>query len=57
MSAKAIREETGKRILNAHLQPGVCARCRFAAINEDTTWDQVISEQPWLKTEVSILHN
>ena len=52
MSAKAIREETGKRILNAQLANGVCAPCRFAAVTEDTDWNKLVSNNPWLLKEV-----
>ncbi|XP_055601325.1 ATP-citrate synthase isoform X2 [Uranotaenia lowii] len=52
MSAKAIREATGKDIINRHL-PGSdhgAAQCRFAAVNETTKWAQLVAENPWLET-------
>jgi len=52
MSARAISEATGKRILNEHLGPDSgAALCRFAPIHEGTNWDQVVNENPWLNTE------
>jgi len=49
MSAKAIFEATGKDILNRHLN-GTVANCTFAAVNENTNWDQLLNTHPWLKT-------
>ncbi|XP_068220255.1 ATP-citrate synthase-like isoform X1 [Palaemon carinicauda] len=51
MSAKAIREVTGKALLNKHLPSSVCAPCRFASVNEDTKWSDLVKEHPWLQTE------
>ncbi|KAI1285088.1 ATP-citrate synthase [Halotydeus destructor] len=47
MSAKAIREATGKDLLNRHLNQ-TCARCKFATINEETNFANVVSANPWL---------
>jgi len=52
MSAKAIQEATGKRLLNAALE-GTAAQCRFVPITEDTNWDGLTAEYPWLLTEVN----
>lgn len=53
MSAKAIREATGKDILNRFLVNGAgAAHCRFASVNETTKWDQLLVENPWLQTTV-----
>lgn len=56
MSAKAIRESTGKDIINRHLvgEHGA-AKCRFAYVDESTKWDQLIADNPWLETAVSFL--
>lgn len=51
MSAKAISEATGKRLLNEHLAPGVAAPCHFATVNPDTRWDTVRSSHPWLSSQ------
>lgn len=51
MSAKAISEATGKRLLNEHLAPGVFAPCRFASVTEDTKWETLAQENSWLKNE------
>lgn len=54
MSAKAIREATGKDILNRFLVTGAgAAHCRFASVNETTKWDQLLVENPWLQSTVS----
>ncbi|KAG0730231.1 ATP-citrate synthase [Chionoecetes opilio] len=51
MSAKAIREVTGKTLLNNHLPSGASATCRFAAVTQDTQWADLVQQHPWLKTE------
>lgn len=56
MSAKAISEATGKDIINRNLAPLTSAvKCRFASINENTKWDDLVLDNPWLKSEVFIL--
>ena len=52
MSAKAISEATGKRLLNNHLPSEVCCSCRFASINETTSWAEIKEKHHWLSTEV-----
>lgn len=53
MSAKAIREATGKDLLNRLLDTDSgAARCKFAAVNESTNWNELIASNPWLQTEV-----
>lgn len=55
MSAKAIREATGKDILNRFLEGGSgAAKCRFASLDENTQWSQLVVDHPWLETTVSI---
>ncbi|KAF5272799.1 hypothetical protein FQA39_LY07826 [Lamprigera yunnana] len=52
MSAKAIREATGKDLINRHLPTGTAAvRCRFASVNQDTKFAELLDLHPWLKTE------
>ncbi|XP_076039811.1 ATP-citrate synthase [Oratosquilla oratoria] len=51
MSAKAIQEATGKRLLNENLPKGTFASCRFASVHEGTDWSQLAQENPWLLTE------
>ncbi|BES99753.1 unnamed protein product [Nesidiocoris tenuis] len=51
MSAKAIREATGKDLINRNLCTSALAKCRFAAISENTNWRDVVDENPWLKTQ------
>lgn len=54
MSAKAIREATGKDIINRNLSVSTAAaKCRFATITADTNWNDIANDQPWLKTQVS----
>lgn len=56
MSAKAISEATGKDIINRNLAPLTSAvKCRFASINENTKWEDLLLDNPWLKSEVLIL--
>lgn len=60
MSAKAIREATGKDILNLHLgDVAGAAPCKFASVTEETNWNELVKNNPWLETTVSILpfHN
>ncbi|XP_017884701.1 ATP-citrate synthase [Ceratina calcarata] len=52
MSAKAIREATGKDLINRKLPSGTAAvKCRFATITENTNWTDVANDHPWVKTE------
>lgn len=56
MSAKAISEATGKDIINRNLAPLTSAvKCRFASVNENTKWEDLVLDNPWLKSEVLIL--
>lgn len=56
MSAKAIREATGKDLLNRLLDTSSgAARCKFAAVTESTNWNELIANNPWLQTEVICL--
>lgn len=52
MAAKAIREATGKDLINRKLSVGTkAAKCRFVLITENTNWINIINDHPWLKTE------
>ncbi|XP_030757355.1 ATP-citrate synthase isoform X2 [Sitophilus oryzae] len=51
MSAKAIREATGKNLINQRLGDTAAAQCRFASINPDTKFSEVVANNPWLKTD------
>lgn len=54
MSAKAIREATGKDILNRLLDSSSgAAKCQFATVNSETNWDHLRTTHPWLETSVS----
>jgi ATP citrate (pro-S)-lyase len=56
MSAKAIREATGKNLINKFLDGGSeigVAKARFASVNEETDFGQLLAENPWLETTVS----
>lgn len=56
MSAKAIREATGKDILNRLLDSSSgAARCHFASVNSETNWDDLLASHPWLQSTVSSL--
>lgn len=51
MSAKAISEATGKRLLTEHLSPGVAAPCQFAQVTPDTNWQALKQQHPWLQQQ------
>lgn len=51
MSAKAIREATGKDIINRHLPSCGVSRCRFASVTSETDWSRLVQDNPWLATE------
>lgn len=56
MSAKAIREATGKDILNRLLDSSSgAAKSQFATVNSETNWDQLRLSHPWLETTVCII--
>ena len=53
MSAKAIREASGKDILNRLLDSSSeAAKCQFAVVNNDTNWDNLRRSHPWLESTV-----
>lgn len=53
MSAKAIREATGKDILNRLLDNSSgAAHCQFATVNSETNWSELVASNPWLETTV-----
>lgn len=55
MSAKAIREATGKDILNRLLDSSSgAAKCQFAVVNNETNWEHLRTSHPWLETTVRI---
>lgn len=56
MSAKAIREATGKELINKYLEGGNevgVEKSRFASVTETTDWSQLLNDHPWLETTVS----
>jgi len=49
MSAKAIREATGKDLINRNLPGGTAAaKCQFATVTETTDWGKLADSNPWL---------
>uniref|UniRef100_A0A1L8E0T3 ATP-citrate synthase n=1 Tax=Nyssomyia neivai TaxID=330878 RepID=A0A1L8E0T3_9DIPT len=51
MSAKAIREASGKDLINKYLAPGSnAAKCNFVSVDETTNWDHLVTSNPWLQT-------
>jgi len=53
MSAKAIREATGKELINKYLEGGNetgTQKSRFASVTESTDWSQLVVEHPWLES-------
>lgn len=57
MSAKAIREATGKDLLNRHLHGTKAAKCEYAVVSENTNLDQLLQENPWLGRKVILSAN
>jgi len=52
MSARAISEASGKRLLNEHLgSKSGAAQARFVSFHEGDDWNQLEVENTWLKTE------
>jgi len=53
MSAKAIREASGKDLINRNLPDGTAAvKCLFASVTEGADWTELLSNNLWLKTQV-----
>ncbi|XP_066593516.1 ATP-citrate synthase [Prorops nasuta] len=51
MSAKPIREATGKDLINRRLAADSnAAKCQFVTITQDTNWNSVVADNPWLKS-------
>uniref|UniRef100_T1J8J3 ATP-citrate synthase n=1 Tax=Strigamia maritima TaxID=126957 RepID=T1J8J3_STRMM len=50
MSAKAIREATGKELLNKHLGE-FAVKSHYVSVDENTKWDSLTHEYPWLLNE------
>jgi ATP citrate (pro-S)-lyase len=54
MSAKAIREASGKDLFNRNLDASAgAAKCRFVSVDQTTDWSQLVQDNPWLETTVS----
>lgn len=52
MSAKAIREASGKELINRLLESNTAAvRCKFASVTPETRFPELVDANPWLKTE------
>lgn len=51
MSAKPICEATGKDLLNRHLPLGAAVPCQFVSYNGQSSWDSILTQNSWLKTE------
>lgn len=51
MSARAIREATGKNLINRHLAETAAVKCRFASVGPDTKFSDLVADNPWLKSE------
>ena len=52
MSAKAISEATGKRLLNQHLDCSVAAPCKFATVTDLSKWNEIQSNNSWIQSQV-----
>lgn len=60
MSAKAIREATGKDLINKYLENGSeigVAKGLFASVTEETDFGQLLAANPWLETTVSLINS
>lgn len=55
MSAKAISEATGKRLLNQHLDCAAAAPCKFATVTDLSQWNDVLAQNPWIQNEVRVV--
>lgn len=51
MSTKAIYEVTGKKLLNKYLT-ATAVESRCVNIDAETDWNAVVTNNPWLQTEV-----
>lgn len=54
MSAKAIREATGKTLLNQYLGP-TAVKCNFVSLDFGVDWPSLILKHPWIEKEVLCL--
>lgn len=48
MSAKAIYEATGKKILNKYLEETAAVQCKFVSVSPNTKYSELIATNPWL---------
>lgn len=53
MSAKAISEASGKGLLNKFLNSSAVSKSRFVSVPEKCNINDLLADNPWLKTEVS----
>lgn len=52
MSAKAIREASGKSLINKYLGGNnATVQSRFASVDPNTKFAELVANHPWLKTE------
>jgi len=51
MSAKGIREATGKDLINRYLTGTIAAKAQFASVDDTTDLDMLVKQNPWLTTE------
>ena len=54
MSAKAIYEGKGKELLNQFLT-GEAMKNKFAIVEENVNWSQLVQDNPWLNTQVGVV--
>ena len=53
MSAKAMREASGKAMLGRALASSATSMsARFAVFTAESSWTEVVANNPWLLTEV-----
>ncbi|OQR79781.1 ATP-citrate synthase-like [Tropilaelaps mercedesae] len=51
MSAKAISEATGKRLLSQHLDCSVAAPCTFATVTDLSKWNNILANNAWIQSQ------
>ena len=57
MSAKAVYETDGKSLLAKWLQNSNYVKNKFAVGEQDTNWDEMVKENPWIATEVCLFRD
>lgn len=51
MSAKAIREATGKDLINKNLGETKAVKCRFVQIGPESKYNELLAKNSWMESE------